>query len=152
MNNTEEPIIVEQTFDAPTEVVWNAITQIDQMRKWYFENIPAFEPKVGFETQFDVECGGKVFPHKWQVTEVIPHKKLTYNWKYEGYEGDSFVTFELTEETGQTLLRFTQKMVEEFKMCIPEFTRESSVAGWTYFIKESLKGYLDKPLPQKNGI
>ncbi len=42
------------------------------MRKWYFENIPAFKPEVGFETQFNVQSEERNFLHKWKVTEVQP--------------------------------------------------------------------------------
>jgi len=54
MKKNEEPIIVEQTFNTSVDTVWNALTEIDQMRKWYFESIPSFKPEVGFETQFNV--------------------------------------------------------------------------------------------------
>lgn len=64
MKETEEPVIVEQTFDASVETVWNAITVLDQMRQWYFENIPSFRPEVGFETQFDVQNEDRHFLHK----------------------------------------------------------------------------------------
>ena len=70
MRKEDEPIVVEQTFNASIETVWNAITDIDQMRQWYFENIPSFEPKVGFETQFNVQCQGRDFLHMWKVTEL----------------------------------------------------------------------------------
>lgn len=44
----DEPIIVEQTFNTTIDSVWKAITEIKQMRQWYFENIPTFKPEVGF--------------------------------------------------------------------------------------------------------
>ena len=46
MNKNKEPIIVEQSFSKPVETVWNAITEITEMRQWYFKNIPAFKPEV----------------------------------------------------------------------------------------------------------
>jgi uncharacterized protein YndB with AHSA1/START domain len=49
MKSTEEPIIIEQTFNRPVEIVWNSITDIKLMRQWYFDNIPSFKPEVGFE-------------------------------------------------------------------------------------------------------
>lgn len=54
MEKNDAPVIVEQSFNTPIEVLWNAITEIDQMRQWLFENIPAFKPEVGFETQFNI--------------------------------------------------------------------------------------------------
>jgi len=144
MKNTEEPVIVEQTFDTSIENVWNAITKLDQMKQWFFENIESFRPEVGFETQFDVQVEDRKFPHLWKLTEVDPMKRITYNWKYDGYVGDSFVTFELIEYNNHTKLILTHKVVESFPTDIPEFSRESCSEGWNYFIGKSLKEYLEE--------
>ena len=144
MKKNEEPIVVEQIFNASANTVWNAITGIDQMRRWYFENIPSFKPEVGFETQFKVETGEIVFTHLWKITEAIPDKMILYNWKYEEYPGNSVVRFELFEENNLTKLRLTHQVLEDFPEDIPEFKRESGVEGWTYFIKKRLKEFLEK--------
>jgi uncharacterized protein YndB with AHSA1/START domain len=144
MRKNDEPVIVEQTFNTSIDTVWKSITEIDQMRQWYFENIPSFKPEVGFETQFNVQSQDRNFPHMWKVTEVVPLKMITYNWKYEGYSGDSFVTFELFKQNNLTKLRLTHQVQECFPEDIPEFSRESGVEGWTFFIKKSLKEYLEK--------
>ena len=91
MKKNEEPIIVEQTFNTSVDAVWNAITEIDQMRKWYFESIPSFEPEAGFETRFNVESQERNFTHLWKVKEAIPGKMITYNWKYEEYPRNSLL-------------------------------------------------------------
>jgi uncharacterized protein YndB with AHSA1/START domain len=128
MKSNEEPIIIEQTFNRPVEIVWNSITDIKLMRQWYFDNIPSFKPEVGFE---------------WKVTEVIPLKLIKYNWRYEDYFGDSHVIFELFKQNTSTLLRLTHIVNEDFSDDIPEFSRESGLQGWTYFIKESLVKYIE---------
>lgn len=142
MKNTDPPIIVEQKFEVPVQKVWDAITIHDQMIKWFFENIPDFKPETGFEVVFDVHSESRVFSHRWKVTEVIPNKRIMYTWRYELYKGDSFVTFELFETGNQTLLRLTSTITEDFDDHIPEFLRESCMAGWEYFIKERLHSYL----------
>ena len=144
MKKNDEPIIVEQTFNTSIDTLWKSITEIDQMRQWYFENIPSFKPEVGFETQFNVHSHDRTFLHMWSVTEVVPMKKLTYNWKYENYPGDSFVVFELFKENNMTKLRLTHQVQESFPEDIPEFSRESCVEGWTFFIRKSLKEFLEK--------
>ena len=78
------------------------------------------------------------------MTEVIPQQKITYNWKFEGYQGNSDVSFELSPTNGQTELTLTSVVNESFTQDIPEFKRESGVAGWTYFIQNSLKEYIDR--------
>jgi uncharacterized protein YndB with AHSA1/START domain len=142
MNKNDEPVMVEQAFNASIESVWTAITDIDQMRQWYFENIPDFKPEVGFETRFEVQSGDRTFPHRWKVTEVKPFEKISYNWKYDCYSGDSFVVFELLRQNSRTLLRLTHQVTESFPGNIPEFSKESCTAGWTYFIKDCLKKFL----------
>ncbi len=144
MRTIEEPIIVEQTFNTSVDIVWNSITEIDKMRQWYFENIPFFKPEVGFEIRFNVQSQDRSFLHIWKVTEVVPLKMIAYNWKYENYPGDSFVKFELFEENKMTKLRLTHQVLEDFPDDIPEFKRESGVEGWTFFIRKSLKEFLEK--------
>ena len=144
MKKTDDPVIVEQTFNSSIDKVWNAITELNQMTQWFFENIPSFKPEVGFEIRFDVHVEDKTFPPLWKITEVIPMKKITYNWRYEGYLGEAYVTFELFELNGQTKLKLTYKVVVSFSEDIPEFSRKMAIEGWSYFIKASLKEYLDK--------
>ena len=144
MKTNEEPIIIEQTFNQSVDIVWKAITDIKQMRQWYFDNIPSFKPEVGFETRFNVQSQNRNFPHIWRVTEVIPNKRIKYDWRYDGYPGDSFVLFELFRVNSLTLLRLTHTVKENFPDDIPEFTRESGIQGWTYFIREKLAEFLQK--------
>ena len=124
--------------------MWNAITHIDHMRQWYFEQIPAFKPEVGFTTQFNVQSQDRHFIHIWRVTEVIPLKKIKYNWRYENYPGDSFVTFELFQDVTQMKLKLICDIVKNFPNGIPEFTRESCYAGWNYLLNESLNNFLQR--------
>jgi len=144
MRKGDDPIIVEQSFNRSIESVWKAITEVDQMRQWYFKNIPSFKAEVGFETQFNVQSRDRNFLHKWKVIEVVPLKMITYNWKYEDYPGDSFVVFELFEKNNLTTLRLTHQVHESFPEDIPEFSRESGVEGWTFFIRRSLKEFIEK--------
>lgn len=40
-----EHVIIEQDFEANMQIVWNAITDINQMRQWFFGNIESFNRK-----------------------------------------------------------------------------------------------------------
>ncbi|PIW70051.1 MAG: ATPase [Ignavibacteriales bacterium CG12_big_fil_rev_8_21_14_0_65_30_8] len=144
MKTTDEPIIVEQTFNSSIETVWNAITVLDEMHKWYFDNILNFKPEVGFETQFSIENEGRIFVHKWIVTDVTPQKMIKYSWEFEEYPGKSTTAFEILREDELTKLRLTVDVLKDFPDNIPEFKRESCIAGWEYFLKNSLKDYLSK--------
>lgn len=142
MKITDAPVIVEQILHTSINDVWDAITNVERMKQWFFVNIESFRPEVGFETQFKVQVADRIFTHQWKLTEVIPYNKITYNWKYKEYPGDSLVTFELIQWQGHAKIRLTTKVLENFPAEIPEFSRKSCLGGWNYFIKKNLKEYL----------
>jgi len=144
MKKDEKPIIVEENFKASIDTVWKALTDISQMRQWYFENIPSFKPEVGFKTQFNVKSEERNFLHMWEITEVVPLKRIAYSWKFKEYPGEGMVVFELSVQNKFTKLKLTNSGLESFPADIPEFKRESCIAGWEYFINNRLKEYLDK--------
>ncbi|MFD0836005.1 SRPBCC domain-containing protein [Mariniflexile aquimaris] len=144
MKTTEPPVIAEQLFSASKEAVWSAITEHQQMTEWYFDNLPDFKAEVGFTTQFNVKAPSRDFLHIWRVTEVLPMKKIAYNWTFKDCEGSGETIFELFEQGSKTLLRLTNVVIEDFDDTIPEFKRESCKAGWNYFINERLVAYLSQ--------
>lgn len=144
MDSNAEPIVVEQTYSAPADVVWKAITDKDQMRQWFFEPMTDFQAAVDFETQFVVQCEGQDFLHLWKVTEVVPETRIAYQWKYGGFPGDSTVTWKLSETPGGTKLTLTHAGGETFPKDNPMFSREACIAGWSYFLHESLKAFLEQ--------
>ena len=139
-----EIISIEEQFNLPADKIWNAITNISEMKQWFFTNIESFKPEVGFKTQFKVNSQDRVFTHLWEITEVEPLIKIVYSWKYAEYSGDSFVKFELFEKQHSTILKVTSKVIESFPENIPEFKSESCKEGWNYFIKQNLKKFLEK--------
>ena len=143
MKKTDPPIIVEEIFKSSLPLVWAALTEHEQMLKWYFDNIEDFKAEVGFETTFKTPSGDRVFTHQWRVTEVIPLQKISYQWNYAEYAGDSVISFELFEKEKDVRLQVTVDVLEDFPSDIPEFKRESCIGGWQYFIGQQLKQYLD---------
>ena len=143
MDTNAAPIIVEQTFNAPIAVVWRAITDKEQMRQWFFETMTDFKPEPGFETHFNVRSDDRDFQHMWKVTEVVPEKRIAYDWRYGGYPGNSTVVWELSETPNGTQLSLTHEELEPFPQDDPVFSRESGQAGWDYLIHESLKAFLE---------
>ena len=140
--HTDPPIILEFSYPHPGKKVWAALTEVAQMRQWFFENILNFQAEEGFETRFPVENEGRTFTHHWSITEVLPESKITYGWTYDEYPGDAFVTFSLAEGDGETRLQLYLKVTEDFPQNIPEFERESCIGGWEYFLGERLTSYL----------
>ena len=144
MKKTDPPIIIKVIYSASAENVWEAITQLEKMQKWFFPNIGSFQPEVGFETSFAVQSGEQIFTHLWKIKEVIPSKKISYNWSYKEYSGDGYVEFEIIEKEEGTQLRLTNIVTEDYPYDVPEFQRESCIGGWNYFLGERLKAFLEK--------
>ena len=108
----EKPIVKEITVNASLSKVWKAITDKDEMKKWYFD-LKEFKPEVGFEFRF---MGGpskdRQYLHICEIIEVEENNKLKYSWRYDGYPGKSFVTFELFEEGKKTKIKLTHEGLE----------------------------------------
>lgn len=138
------PVIVEQAFNARVSKVWQAITDENQMKKWYFETLDTFKPEVGFQTEFNVHANDRDYLHKWKVIDVEAKKRITYIWTFGGYEGEWNVTFELTSENNHTKLILTNVGIESFPPNNPDFSRESCTEGWNYLICNRLKEFVDK--------
>jgi len=143
MKTTDQPIIISDTYAASADRVWRAISDLNQMRQWYFEMLPDFQAVTGFETDFLITNEGRQFHHHWRVTDVVPGERLTYEWVVDGYPGRSVTIWDLKAGEGTTTLTLTCNILEDFPGDIPEFKRESGFAGWTFFIKEQLKDFLE---------
>jgi uncharacterized protein YndB with AHSA1/START domain len=137
----DEPLVVERTFDAPVALVWKALTDKEDIKQWSF-NISEFAPRVGFEFQFYGGDENVKYLHRCKVTEAIPNKRLAYTWRYEGYAGDSLVTFELFAQGGKTRLRLTHEGLETFPK-LPAFARKNFEQGWTEIVGTSLKNLVE---------
>lgn len=137
-----EPYVIERTFNASPEKVWKAISDKEEMKKWYFD-LAEFKPEVGFQFHFEGGPEDRKYLHLCKVTEVEQEKKLTYSWRYDGYEGNSFVTFELFAEGEKTRLKLTHSGLETFP-ANPDFAEENFATGWNHIIGKSLPEHLEK--------
>lgn len=113
------------------------------MKEWYFK-LKEFRPEVGFEFEFEGGPPEKSYIHRCQVTEVIPQKKLGYSWRFEGYKGDSLVTFELFPDGEKTKLRLTHSDLATFIINKnPDLNTHNFAAGWADIIGRSLKEFVE---------
>ncbi len=138
----EEPLVIERKFNANPSLIWNALTQPEEMKEWYFA-IPDFSPVVGATFSFEAGPEGKQYLHICKVQEVIPQQKISYSWRYDGYAGDSLVSFELFTEGAQTLVRITHSGLDSFPKDNPDFVKTNFMGGWNYFLETGLAGYLE---------
>lgn len=137
------PLVVEATYHAPLSRVWNAISENSEMKNWYFD-LEEFEAVPSFKFEFYGDPENKKYLHLCEVTYAVPNKKLSYTWRYDGYPGNSLVTFELFEEGENTRIKLSHIDLESFPQDLKEFGRESFEAGWNEIIGKNLKEYLEK--------
>ena len=142
-NVNAEAVVVERTLDASVARVWKALTDVDQMRQWYFD-LKEFKPEIGCEFEFLVEHEGNNYYHLCKVSEVIPQKKIAYTWRYKGAPGNSLVTFELFPEDDKTRLKLTHSGIETFPKT-PAYARKNFETGWTA-ISTELEEFLRKSM------
>lgn len=149
-----EPIIIERTFDAPIQSVWEAITNADALRQWFFD-VSIFEARVGFEFGFQGKGkDGEDFLHQCVVTEVKEPNKLSYSWRYEGVPGISHVFYELRPEGNKTKIRLTHTGLETFP-ADNAFAKSNFMEGWTTLIGALLRDYVEiklKSSPKGEGF
>ena len=135
------PLIIKRIYNAPIEKVWDALTNKDQMKKWYFD-VPDFKPETGCKFHFNAGGNGKTFLHLCEVTAVTPLERISYTWKYDNVPGESEVTFELSKQDKHTtLLTLTHTGLHSFPQN-KDFQATNFVKGWTYFTEEALPNFL----------
>jgi uncharacterized protein YndB with AHSA1/START domain len=137
------PFVLEHSYDAPIEKVWQALSETGKLKQWYFPQITEFKPEVGFDFKFRDD--GSLYKKEWKVTNVVTGQKLAHTWVYKGYPGISEVTFELFEEGTKTRLKLTHTGVETFPDD-PHFARQRFEDGWARIIGINLKNVLEDPL------
>lgn len=137
------PITIETVYNAPMEKVWNAISTKEEMKEWYFD-IENFKLETGFTFEFWGGTENKKYLHKCEITEIIPLQKLAYTWRYDGYTGNSLVTFQLQAEGLKTRIKLTHSGVETFPKEEKDFVKSNFQEGWHHLITISLPNYLQQ--------
>ena len=144
-----EPFVIERVLNAPVSSVWKAISNKDAMKDWYFD-MHNFKLEIGNKFEFTAGGPEQKYLHLCKITEIVPQQKLAYTWRYDGYEGDSMVTFELFAEPAssegggdKTRLKLTHEGLETFPP-LKSFRKENFAAGWAEITGKMLKDFVEK--------
>lgn len=139
-----KPVVAEKVYDAPLERVWRALTDVDQMKQWYFD-LDEFRLEVGFRFSFAGQGHkGAQYIHICTITDFIPKQKLQYSWTYKDHPGYSLVTFQLSQSGNKTRLVLTHHGLETFPQDNPDFAPGSFNQGWTHIVGVGLAEFLAK--------
>lgn len=137
---------IERTYNAPVNLVWQAITDRAMMKEWYFDFAEDFKLESGavFEwTAGDNES--KQWLHRGKMVEIVPDEKLVHTWEYPGYSGTSTVSWNLSKlDDATTKVILVHEFNIPFDVTVDALKTENFEAGWTHIINISLTEYLDK--------
>lgn len=135
-----------RTYGVSVSLLWEAITQREHLKHWYFDFANDWKLHVG--ASFEWLAGppdGELWKHRGEMLEIVENKRLSHSWEYPGYEGTSVVTWELTAvDANHTRLDFTHHFKVPFDPTVPELGKENFVAGWNEILNIGLVEYVEK--------
>lgn len=126
------------TIKAPVERVWEALTNAEIVKQYFFGSNQQTDWKVGSPIKWTGEYEGKPYEDKGVVREFIPNKRLSYDYfsSWSGVEEkpENYlqVTYEVKPVAEGTELTITQTNYDEEKA-------KHSSENWAYVICE-MKG------------
>ena len=138
-----EYVKISVKVNAPLDKVWNAITNKEQMKNWYFD-VPDFEPKIGNNFSFYGGDENEEYHHFCEIVDLIPNEKLKYSWTYpEISKEKTLVKWELKPENEGTIVTLTHKGLEAFEHLGENFKIHSFRKGWEDIVGKSLKEFVE---------
>ena len=133
----EKDIIKVVEVSAPTDSVFKAITEEDELKKWWVD-VPQLEKKMGGKMLFrflkeNSEMLTKDFVVEGKILDFIPNQKISYTWKPVDDSGypDTVVTWILEgisdNKTKLTLLHSGLEQAND---------ASHLDHGWSYFLNK----------------
>jgi uncharacterized protein YndB with AHSA1/START domain len=109
---SDREILMTRKFEAPREIVWEAITDPDLIPRWWgfardATEVKKMDVRKGGQWQFITRTtGGEVVDFHGEYKEVKRPEKLVYTFLFGDMEpGEGFVEITLVEQGGVTELR-----------------------------------------------
>ncbi len=138
-----ENVKISVKVNAPLDKVWNAITNKEQMKNWYFD-VPDFESKIGNNFSFYGGDENEEYHHFCEIVDLIPNEKLKHSWTYpEISKEKTLVKWELKPENEGTIVTLTHKGLEAFEHLGENFKIHSFRKGWEDIVGKSLKEFVE---------
>ena len=136
-------VTLTQKFKAPVEKLWNAITNPEEMKHWYF-HIKDFKLEPGFVYTFYEKEEGGTYLHRCKILEVKPMELFEHTWEHPSHsKGSSILRWELMPiDDSNSSLTITHSALETFSDGGDAFTPENYAFGWKGIISIMLRNYL----------
>jgi len=140
-----ETLVIERTFQAPAEAVFNAWTSEEVMRRWFHGRSHWETP----EAKVDLRLGGTVrvvmrdpddgaeYGGGGHYTEIDPPTRLVFTWTWDNEaDRETLIELDFVEADGATTVRLTHSNLRDQESVI------SHEGGWSSCL-ESLRGALE---------
>ncbi len=133
----------EIKINKPVSKVWDALTNPEQIKKYFFGTNAISDWKVGSPLEFKGEWEGKEYHDKGVILKSEKDKLFQYTYlssmsgKEDKPENYATVTYELSSKDGQTNLKILQDGNES------EESKKNHEENWNYILK-SIKDLLEK--------
>jgi uncharacterized protein YndB with AHSA1/START domain len=131
------------TISAPAPAVWNALTNPEIIKQYFFGTNAVSDWKEGSPLEFRGSWDGKEYIDKGVILKSEPPKLFQYTY-FSSFselpdlpENYMNISYELIEDNGQTTLTIKQENVAN------EEVRKSSEQNWENVLKD-LKALLEK--------
>lgn len=142
----------ETSIHAPAEVVWTALTEPEQIRKYFLGADVTTDWEVGHPITWSGEYQGRSFEDHGQLLVVDPVRELAFtHWSpMSGTEDSSenyhIVRIDLTEQDGRTDVSLTQANLDGHVSDADRAARDDYERNWSTVLQglketaESLSG------------
>lgn len=111
---SDREIVMTRTFDAPRELVFEAMTKPEHMKEWwgprgYTLPVCEIDLRPGGAYRFvSADAEGNEYAFRGEYREIVPPEKIVWTFEFEGMPGNVSVdTMVLTEEDGKTTITST---------------------------------------------
>lgn len=139
MSNNHSFVQQTVTIKSPPEVVFKALTQADELMRWFPTRVES-NPRPGGKFKFTWEFANtsENGSQQGEYVEVLPNRKVSYTWTAESIP--TLVTFNLTEAGGGTTVELDHASVQNG--ADHEKLHEMHANQWGFFMM-NLKSYLE---------
>jgi len=133
----------EIKINSPISKVWDALTNPELIKKYFFGTNAISDWKVGSPLEFKGEWEGKEYHDKGKILKSEKDKLFRYTYlssmsgKEDIPENYATVTYELSVQNGSTTLKILQDGNET------EESKQHSEQNWSYVLN-SMKDLLEK--------
>ncbi|MGB7876786.1 MAG: SRPBCC domain-containing protein [Anaerolineales bacterium] len=134
------------TIKSPRNQVFNALTQADELTRWFptrseSEPRPGGKYKLTWEFVNENENGSQ----EGEYVEVIPNEKVSYTWTAD--DVPTLVTFDLEEANGETIVELAHSTDQDG--ADTKKLQDDHANQWGFFLM-NLKGYLEAGADLRN--